>query len=68
MTVTRHKYWRVTIDGRETNVMPANLAYQAVVVPAGRHRVEMRYRNPLVLIGAAISLLALCAAAIATVR
>jgi hypothetical protein len=68
MTVTRHKYWRVTIDGRDTNVIPANLAYQAVVVPAGRHRVEMRYRNPLVLIGAAISLLALCAAVIATVR
>jgi hypothetical protein len=68
MTVTRHKYWRVTIDGRDADVIPANLAFQAVVVPAERHRVEMHYRNPLVLIGAAISLLALCAAAIATVR
>jgi len=68
MTVTRHKYWRVTLDGRDAQMLPANLAYQAVVVPAGRHRVEMRYRNPLVIIGAAISLLALVAAAIAIAR
>jgi len=35
-----------------------------VVVPdAGRHVVEMRYRNPLIAIGAAISLVALLALA-----
>jgi len=68
MTVTRHKYWRAAIDGRDAQIVPANLAYQAVVVPAGKHRVEMRYRNPLVIIGAAISLLALVAAAIAIAR
>jgi hypothetical protein len=34
-----------------------------VAVPAGRHLVEMRYRNPLIAIGAAISLAALAAVA-----
>jgi hypothetical protein len=53
--VTRHKYWRVTIDGRDAAVRPANIAYQSVLVPAGRHRVEMRYRNPLIAWGALIS-------------
>ena len=61
MLVTRHKYWHVTLDGRETAVAPANIAYQSVVVPAGRHRVAMRYRNPLIGWGATLSALALAA-------
>jgi len=61
MLVTRHKYWRVTVDGGEAAVAPANIAYQSVMVPAGRHRVEMRYCNPLVGWGAVISAFALVA-------
>jgi len=38
------------------------VGYQGIVVPAaGRHVVEMRYRNPLIAVGAAISLAALLA-------
>jgi hypothetical protein len=59
MSVTAHKYWTVTIDGVEVPSIPTNLAYQGVVVPKGRHVVEMRYRNPLIVAGAAISLAAL---------
>ena len=55
MLVTRHKYWHVTIDGREARIAPANIAFQAVTVPTGRHRVEMRYRNRLIGWGAAVS-------------
>jgi uncharacterized membrane protein YfhO len=36
-------------------IVPANLAYQGVAVPAGTHRLELRYRNPLLFAGAAIS-------------
>ncbi|MEO6325764.1 MAG: hypothetical protein ABIT01_13995 [Thermoanaerobaculia bacterium] len=60
--VTRHKYWRATIDGRDAPLLPANVAYQGLVVPAGRHRIELRYRNPLVVWGGVFSLLALLSA------
>ncbi|HEX8618229.1 MAG TPA: hypothetical protein VF911_11640, partial [Thermoanaerobaculia bacterium] len=56
LSVTPHKYWIVTIDGQETNPVVTNLGYQGVVVPAGRHRVDMRYRNTVVVYGAKISI------------
>ncbi len=59
MSVTPHKYWRVTIDGREMRSLVTNIGYQGVVVSPGRHVVEMRYRNPLVAIGGAVSILTL---------
>ncbi|MFY9820550.1 MAG: hypothetical protein WAM82_04160 [Thermoanaerobaculia bacterium] len=55
MSVTPHKYWRVTIDGSRVDPIVTNLAYQSVLVPPGRHRVEMRYRNGLVIAGLWIS-------------
>jgi hypothetical protein len=56
MSVTPHKYWKITIDGRETESIVTNIGYQGIVVPEGRHRVEMRYHNPLVPTGVTISL------------
>jgi hypothetical protein len=58
MSVTPHKYWRITIDGRDVKPLVTNIGYQGVVVPAGRHRVEMRYRNDLIVLGGTISLIA----------
>lgn len=46
ITITRHKYWRALIDGRAAKLQPANLAYQALLIPAGKHHIELRYRNP----------------------
>jgi hypothetical protein len=57
MSVTSHKYWDVRIDGASVQPIATNLAYQGIVVPPGRHRVTMRYRNPLVLLGLAVSAL-----------
>lgn len=60
ISVTPHKYWRITIDDREAPAIVTNIGYQGVIVPsAGRHVIAMRYRNPLIPIGAAISLLTL---------
>ncbi|HUR83204.1 MAG TPA: YfhO family protein, partial [Thermoanaerobaculia bacterium] len=56
MSVTPHKYWRVTVDGRDAAPRIANIGFQSVDVPAGRHLVEMRYRNPLFAIGGAVSI------------
>jgi len=61
ITITRHKYWRAAIDGHPVDLIPANIAYQALPVPPGRHQIELRYRNPLVKWSAAISALALIA-------
>ncbi len=58
-SVTGHRFWSATIDGHPAPLIPTNLAFQGLVVPAGTHAIAMRYRNPLVPIGAAISLLTL---------
>jgi hypothetical protein len=64
MSVTPHKYWRIEVsdvDGRDSHPVPAvvtNIGYQGIVIPAGRHRVTMVYRNKLVPIGAIISAIA----------
>ena len=55
MSVTPHKYWRITLDGQPVPAIVTNIGYQGIVVPAGRHRVEMRYHNDLVIIGLWIS-------------
>jgi hypothetical protein len=60
-TITRHKYWRATIDGQPAPLVAANVAYQGLVVPAGRHHIALRYANPIVAIGAVISALSLLA-------
>jgi hypothetical protein len=35
--------WRAWVDGETAEILPANLAFMAVPVPPGRHRVELRY-------------------------
>lgn len=61
MSVTPHKYWRVMVDGNTTSTQVANVGFQSVSVPPGRHVVEMRYRNPLFFIGGMVSLVTLLA-------
>jgi hypothetical protein len=68
ITVTRHKYWQATIDGHPATLQPANIAYQSLDVPAGRHRIGMRYRNPLLLWGAIVSAIALAGVTAPTLR
>jgi Bacterial membrane protein YfhO len=58
MSVTPNKYWRVTIDGKPAAAQTTNIGFQGVPVPAGKHRVEMRYRNHLAANGAKISIAA----------
>ena len=64
ISTTPHKYWQITIDGRPAEAVVTNVGFQGVPVPsAGRHVIEMRYRNPLIAVGAAISAAALLALA-----
>jgi hypothetical protein len=66
--VTAHKYWSATVDGAPAPIRRVNLAYQGIVVPAGAHVVEWRYRNPLVAAGFAVSAIALLGAVLAMRR
>jgi len=63
-SVTGHRYWTATIDGHPVPLIATNLAYQGLVVPAGTHTIVMRYRNPLIPIGAAITFIAFFALAV----
>ncbi|MFZ0545452.1 MAG: glycosyltransferase family 39 protein, partial [Candidatus Promineifilaceae bacterium] len=53
--------WRAWIDGEPTPIQQADLALQAIPVPAGAHHIEFRFRPPEVPIGIIISLLTLVA-------
>ena len=52
--------WEVYVDGKRRPIMRANLLFRGVEVPAGRHRVEFRFRPLSVdnLVAAATDLLA----------
>ncbi|MGH7536949.1 MAG: hypothetical protein ACREMG_15435, partial [Gemmatimonadales bacterium] len=38
--------WVATVDGRPSEILKADYLLRAVVVPAGRHRVEFRFASP----------------------
>jgi hypothetical protein len=67
-SVTPHKYWSATVDGAPAELQVTNVGFQGLIVPGGRHTVEMIYRNPLVLAGAVMSMLALCVIAAVSLR
>ena len=46
LTDTFDEGWSARVDGREVAVQRANVAFRAVPVPAGPHRVELRYWPP----------------------
>ena len=58
--------WRARIDGRRAEVFEANLFAKGIIVPAGSHRVELRYLPASFLWGAAISLISIFLMAVYT--
>jgi hypothetical protein len=60
--------WRATLDGAPTEILRANVAFRAVRVPAGRHRIEMTCRPPLLMLGAAISAISVAGAMVSAGR
>jgi hypothetical protein len=52
--------WRVYVDGQPATLHRANLAFRAVFVPAGRHRVAFSYEPRSVRVGLALTALAGC--------
>lgn len=53
---TYYHNWHAEIDGRSAPLLRANVAFQAVQVPAGTHRVHLFYEDRAFEIGVAISI------------
>ena len=51
--------WVATVDGRTTPIHATNFILRGIAVPAGTHRVELRYTAPAARNGALISMLSL---------
>jgi hypothetical protein len=47
--------WVATVDGRPAPILRADHAFRAVAVPAGEHRIEMRYMPASLRLGALVS-------------
>ena len=37
--------WKALIDGKETEIHKTNFAFRSVIVPAGKHTVELRFES-----------------------
>jgi hypothetical protein len=57
--------WSVLVDGRPERLLRVDYTFRGVPVPAGEHRVQLRYDPPGVRLGALISLCAMVAIAVA---
>jgi uncharacterized membrane protein YfhO len=55
---TYYHDWRAQIDGQSTPLLRANVAFQAVQVPTGKHQIHFHYQDRAFEIGAAISIVA----------
>jgi hypothetical protein len=53
---TYYHDWRAEIDGKPAKLLRADYAFQAVQIPAGRHRIRLIYEDRAFQVGAAISI------------
>lgn len=51
--------WRVTVDGREEEILQANFFFRGVLLSEGEHLVEFRYQPLSFTVGLIISLMTL---------
>ncbi|HEY9721803.1 MAG TPA: hypothetical protein V6D47_07300 [Oscillatoriaceae cyanobacterium] len=51
--------WKASVDGQPAQILPADVAFRAVFLTPGTHRVEFRYASRTVALGFGITMLAL---------
>jgi hypothetical protein len=56
---TYYPGWKGWLDGRQTKIEQVHTSLRSVQAPAGKHRIEMRYRPTSFLLGAGMTLLGL---------
>ena len=64
LSQTYYHLWRAEVDGARVPLLRANVAFQAVQVPAGKHEIKLIYRDNNLLIGAVISVFSILICAI----
>jgi len=65
---TYYHNWQAAIDGQSAPLFRANLAFQAVQVPAGRHHLRLTYRDNAFETGSVISFIAWAACLVCLFR
>jgi hypothetical protein len=60
---TFYHLWRAFVDGHEVPLLRANVSFQALEVPAGKHQVKLVYQDNNLVLGAILSALSLAACA-----
>jgi len=60
--------WRAEVDGEPLEALPTAACQIGVELPAGEHVLDLRYRDPMVTLGAAITLATLAVVAAALLR
>jgi hypothetical protein len=65
---TYYHNWHAEVDGQPVPLFRANVAFQAIQVPAGRHRVHFYYRDGAFEMGKVISFVAWAACLVCLVR
>lgn len=61
LSQTFYHYWHAEVDGQEVPLLRANVAFQALQVPAGNHHLALVYRDPGLVVGGCISVISLVA-------
>ncbi len=51
--------WTATVDGEPSDILRANIAFRAILVPDGRHEVAMQYQPKSVRYGTVVSIISL---------
>ncbi len=48
--------WHAYLDGKEIPIYKTNFAFRSVVIPAGKHKLELKYESPNFILGKTLSL------------
>ena len=63
-----HPNWRARLDGNPVELLRANHAFQAVMLPAGKHILVLRYEDKWLALGSLVSILALVVAVVFVIK
>ena len=55
LTIPYSEGWSAQVDGEPAKLMRADTAFTAIDLPAGEHRIELRYMTPGLVQGAIVS-------------